>query len=75
MVAIFFKMPFSESADFKEWMDDRTGCHKVYGFWEGHKKWQNVVTIQLTDKVSSIFVAFLENMNFTRALRLEEPSG
>ena len=36
---------------------------KVHVFWEGHKNWQNL-TVNLTVKISSIFVAFLENMNF-----------
>ena len=46
----------------------------VYVFREGHKNWQNlhrqfdsmyyVVTVKLTVKILSIFVAFLENMNF-----------
>ena len=46
---------------------------KVYVFWEGHKIWQcfpsmwlYVVSVKSTVKISSIFVAFLENMDFTK---------
>ena len=41
----------------------------MHVFWEGHKNWwiwQYVVTVKLTVKFSSIFVGFLENMNFTK---------
>ena len=47
---------------------------KVHVFWECHKNWQNlhcqfawqyVVTVKSMVKILSIFVAFLENMNFT----------
>ena len=45
---------------------------KVHVFWEGYKNWQNqfdsmyyVVTVKSRVKISSMFLAFLENMNFT----------
>ena len=50
---------------------------KVYISLECHKNWQNlhgqfdsqyIVTLKSTLKILSIFVAFLENMNFTYSL-------
>ena len=52
---------------------------KVHVFWECHKNWQNlhcqfawqyVVTVKSMVKILSIFVAFLENMNFMNSKRI-----
>ena len=51
---------------------------KVHVFWEVHTNWRNLyrpfdiyyIRVKSTMKISSLFVAFLENMNFIRAPRL-----
>ena len=54
---------------------------KVHVFWEGHKNWQYlhrptiwqyVITVKSTVKISSIFVSFFENMNFTDKSRFKK---
>ena len=34
--------------------------------------WRYVVSVKLTVKILSIFVAFLENMNFTKAILFDD---
>ena len=54
---------------------------KNHVFWEGHKNWQYlhrptiwqyVITVKSTVKISSIFVSFFENMNFTDKSRFKK---